>query len=384
MLGPAPAGCAVPDQLRGVPARPRILCLPTGPDEYAAAVARALSSVADVTLAAPQAFAERYRHDLAGVELRASHWPRHRDPRSLGLVRDVLRLIDERQPDIVHFLGDSVTWLGLALPFIRRPIVVTVHDVSVHPGDHESNVVPMTTVRLLRRAADAIIVHGPSLRDALRSSGIDPPLGVHVIEHPILDRHRRLATAAGLERHEDSGVRRVLFFGRVLAYKGLHLLIEASDRVATACPEARFVVAGRGPELDRLRPLMAQRPWFEVHDHYVPDAELARYFLDADLVALPYVEASQSGVAALATAFGVPIVASDVGELGRFVEAHRLGLVIRPDAGDLARAIIRLLCDRCLHAACAASARSAAVGELSPQAIGMQTRDLYQQILSNP
>src|SRR5690242_14605560 len=203
-------------------------------------------------------------------------------------------------PDIVHFLGDSVVWLALALQYFRRwPMEGPVHDVSFHPDGSESRTVPMATINRLRRAADTIIVHGDRLRRDLLATGVAPRGGVHVVHHPVLDRHMRLARALGLTRQATEAVPTILFFGRMMAYKGLGLLIEASDRVQAAYPGVRFIVAGRGPDLARWRLDLECRPWFEVRDRYIPDHELAQLFLDADIVVLPYIEASQSGVAAL-------------------------------------------------------------------------------------
>jgi hypothetical protein len=56
-------------------------------------------------------------------------------------------------------------------------------------------------------------------------------------------------------------------------------------------------------------------------------------FLDADVVALRYVEASQSGVLNIAAAFGCPVVSSDLGEVRATVETRRLGRASeRPEA----------------------------------------------------
>ena len=47
----------------------------------------------------------------------------------------------------------------------------------------------------------------------------------------------------------------------------------------------------RDPELDQLRDELMHRPWFEVRDRYVDDVEMAQLLLDADVLALPYLEA---------------------------------------------------------------------------------------------
>ena len=183
---------------------PRVLCLPTGPDEYAVAVVRALATMAEVTFLLPQAMLTRYRDDLPStVRIHPVRWPRHRDPRSLLLVAAIARIARRTRPDVVHFLGDSVTWLALALPLLSRPLVVTVHDVRYHPGDMQSRRVPMATVRYLRRAAQALIVHGQGLKADLAATGVAPPGGIHVVEHPVLDRQVRLARRLGLRRRSD-------------------------------------------------------------------------------------------------------------------------------------------------------------------------------------
>lgn len=48
---------------------------------------------------------------------------------------------------------------------------------------------------------------------------------------------------------------------------------------------------------------------------YMSEREIDTLLAEASLVALPYTQASQSGVGALAVAAGVPVVASDLGAL---------------------------------------------------------------------
>lgn len=54
---------------------------------------------------------------------------------------------------------------------------------------------------------------------------------------------------------------------------------------------------------------------FEFINRWIDDAERSELFARAAVVALPYVEATQSGVTPVAYAHGKPVVASDVGAL---------------------------------------------------------------------
>ena len=362
----------------------KVACLPVGPDEYAAAVIRALGERAEVLVIAPPAWAARYGGDLpATVRLATPPWPRHRDPRNLLLAWRILRELRAFEPDIVHFLGESVLWLALALPWLRRwPLVVTVHEVDFHPGDVQAQTLPMGPIRMLRRAVDGAIVHGQAQAERLAAGGIRPRGGTHVVPHPVLDRHSRLAGDAPASGAAKTGPR-LLFFGRVMVYKGLAVLLEAGDRLIRHHPTLRLVVAGTGPELDRLRPELARRPWVEVHDAYVPDGAVAGLFRAADIVVLPYIEASQSGVAALAAGFAKPVVASDVGELGQLVQATGMGLVVPPaEPLALAQAIARLLEDEGLARACREAAAAAARGPMAPRSVAGLTIEVYARVIA--
>jgi len=79
-----------------------------------------------------------------------------------------------------------------------------------------------------------------------------------------------------------------------------------------------------------------------VVDQYVPDADVAMYFMAADLVVLPYTSASQSGIAQTAFAFERPVVVTAVGGLPDVVEDGVTGYVVPPRNPEaLASAITR-------------------------------------------
>src|SRR5690606_20252897 len=114
--------------------------------------------------------------------------------------------------------------------------------------------------------------------------------------------------------------RRVLFFGRIHRYKGLDYLIQAEPLITQKVPDARIVIAGTGEDFGRYEEAIAGRDAFEVHNYRIPYEEGARPFQQASVVALPYVEASQSGVIPPASGFRRPVVVTDVGSLPEVVD----------------------------------------------------------------
>ncbi len=352
--------------------------------DYAVEYARTVTGFCDVTVCLPESASDEQKSYVDGlVDLRPIAWPRHRDVRNLRHVGEVRRLIKHKQPDIVHFLSDHVVWLNLVAALERtRSVVATVHDLDLHPGDTQSGKIPRWCVNWLRRSADAVVAVSEQQRQAIVSAGIKPSARVFMVPHPPLLRYAELAARRRITRTPGDEVR-VLFFGRIYAYKGLEYLIRAAPLVATAVPNVRFVIAGAGDDLERCRRLIEDRQLFDIRNRFVSDQEAAQLFQDADMVAMPYIEASQSGVMAMAHAFGKPVIASEVGDLPYAVREAGMGLVVPPrDAARLAAAITRLAKDPGLRHRFGANGRAATATKLDPAALGARARDVYTRVAS--
>ncbi len=280
--------------------------------------------------------------------------------------------------DVVHYQWLPVPVLdGRLLPRVR-PRVLTAHGV-LRREDFQRRLA--RGLRGLLKRMDAVVAlseHGARrLRD---EAGIDTDR-VRVIPHGALDYLTRLPDEAPLP-DELAAVEGpvILCFGLIRPYKGVDVLLEAFRSV----DGAELWVVGRplGVALDELRKLAARpRGTVRLVPRFVPDRELAAYFRRADLVVLPHRDAEQSGVLYAALAFGKPIVMSDVGGFAE-VAAHGAGRLVPPgDPEALREAIERLLADPDLRGRLAASARDAAAGPYSWDAVAEQTLALYRELL---
>ena len=120
----------------------------------------------------------------------------------------------------------------------------------------------------------------------------------------------------------------------------------------------------------------------EVLDGYVDRATTLRLFGEATVVCLPYREASQSGVAALAVGLGVPIVASDVGGIGESLRPGTDALLVPPgDPSALAVALTRLLDDSALRVSMSRHQAERASTDMSWSQIAEQTVSVYRSSL---
>ena len=198
--------------------------------------------------------------------------------------------------------------------------------------------------------------------------------------HPPLNYYRTLASRNGFLRPEDRTIR-VLFFGRIYEYKGLRYLVEAAPIVHRAVPDARFIVAGAGTDFERYRTEIEALPYFESYNRYIPAEEGARLFAEADILVLPYIEASQSGVLMIALPFGLPVVATDVGEIGATVKAQERAPCSPKDSQALAAALIQLAKDKDLRNQLSDNAMRAMEAEFSNIVLSRRLTSIYKEVL---
>jgi glycosyltransferase involved in cell wall biosynthesis len=67
-----------------------------------------------------------------------------------------------------------------------------------------------------------------------------------------------------------------------------------------------------------------------IRSEYLPNDKVALYFSAADAVILPYLSATQSGIAQIAFNFDRPVIATTVGGLGEVVRDNITGLLAPP------------------------------------------------------
>jgi glycosyltransferase involved in cell wall biosynthesis len=220
--------------------------------------------------------------------------------------------------------------MALALWLLGTRLVVVVHDADAHLGDGFP--LQMTLQRLLCRCAGGLAVLCGHVGTRLQQQGMAGTAGQKLIPFG----HPPFAFDLPATARAD-GPRRLLFFGRLLPYKGLDLLAGA---LASLPPEAAVSVrvVGNGaesPELDALRTCRG----VTVENRWVPETEIGGLLAWSDALILPYREASQSGVAAAALAAGRPVIATNVGGLREQLSSASQAIVCEPDADSLAAAI---------------------------------------------
>ena len=123
-----------------------------------------------------------------------------------------------------------------------------------------------------------------------------------------------------------------LFFGLIRPYKGLGVLIDALSHLPS---HHKLLVAGECYENWSVYQAQIDEHGLQdrvqLHLEFIPDNLVPVFMQACDNVVLPYLDASQSGVTALALHHERRVVASDVGDLGTSIVPNLTGRLVPPD-----------------------------------------------------
>jgi len=297
----------------------------------------------------------------------------------IAALRNLKRLLRDFKPDVFHVQESADmllawTWLR-ALKSRPTRFVVTVHDPEPHKGDeHRLWWLRQRCIHAVRHRADQVVALANYNRERLLAIHPQiPPDRVAVVQHPAMDFYRRYVPADA-----DQVRGSVLFFGRMVAYKGLGTLAEAWKPLRERVPYATLTIAGRGPDVAVHGPRLEQDPRVRILNTFLSNEEVARLFTAASVVVLPYSEATQSGVLATALAFGRASVVTNVGGLPEMIEDGVSALVIPPrDPEALGDALAWVLSEDTLRSVLEEGARARALGALSGAALAEGLEQVY-------
>jgi glycosyltransferase involved in cell wall biosynthesis len=251
----------------------------------------------------------------------------------------VRRLVRGLRPDLLHAL--HLTSYGFLSVFCDvHPTLVSVWGTDVLEAPRLSPLHYFITRYALRRA-DQITATGLRLAEAAARYA---PAGKPVTVVPYGVDLREFRPRPGPERSEVV----VGAVARLSKEKGLHYLLQAFALVAGRYPQARLLLAGDGPERQRLERLasrlgLGERARFLGE---VPHEQVPEVLQEIDIFAMPSTYEG-FGVAALeAEAMEVPVVASRVYGIPDVVLDGETGLLVPPrDRQALAAALERLAAD---------------------------------------
>lgn len=248
--------------------------------------------------------------------------------------------------------------------------LLTLHDALLHPGE-ESAVRSWLLRRDIARA-DGVVTLTRHVQEQLCSVYGFPRERSWIVPHGAF---RYAASARPRQLPRDRKVR-LLFFGRILPYKGLAVLLDAMKLLNAAGDPVELAIVGPG-DIAPYRAAAAALGNASIDNRWIPEEEIADIFARCDIVVTPYVEASQSGVIPVAFDAGAPVVATPVGGLVEQVRHGRTGLIApSAEAHAIAAAIRTLARDPEMYRRMSENALAEAAGSLSWTAIAARIAEI--------
>jgi len=212
---------------------------------------------------------------------------------------------------------------------------------------HERHLGDLLLTRWAFAFADLFIVQSENVLHELLD--IVPSARVALAHHPVYDMFGS-AIAKDVARQElgiqESRV--ILFFGYIRKYKGLGVLLEAIRSAIVSRHLNHILLLVVGEFYENEAAYRAQVEALGITSavrfvaRYVAQREVATFFSAADVVVLPYLSATQSGIMQIAFNFDRPVIVTRVGGLAEVVADGKTGIIVPPnDPEALANALRR-------------------------------------------
>ena len=315
--------------------------------------------------------------DAAGVPILRL---RRTSPRAVRAWWPLAKFLRRERVDILHshMFGSNV-WGAAFATLARVPVFVAHEQGFTFEG---KRLRPFLDRELIARAADAmIVVSGEDERTMINVGGIRPEK-VRLVRNGVVPP----APSGGDVRAELGIPPDAEVVGSVAVLrpeKALDVLIDAAALLATEFPRLRLLIAGAGPDEDRLRAIVRDRGL----DGTVMLLGLRRDVADVlsalDVVALSSDREGTPLAVMEAMAAAKPIVATRVGGLPDLVEDGVHGVLVpRRDPRALADAVARLLRDERLRTELGRRAQERQRREFDIGVTVQRVESLYEELVA--
>ncbi len=254
-----------------------------------------------------------------------------------------LQRIVSSQPDIVIFsyfipyFAISYLYLIKRLNKLKIKTVLLAHNIDFHEkwfmGDKLSR-------KLLHLSSKVLTLSENVYQDAVKMIGQSEKLIKGF--HPVYDFFKPEVN----DTVRKSNCKVILFFGYIKPYKGLDILIKSFSLIKKDIPEATLLIVGEiYGDKKYYYDLIDNSPHkidIKLVNKYIDSNEVTRYFMQSDVVALPYRQATQSGVIQTAYSMGKGVVVTPIGGLPEMVTQDVTGVIASSiSEKDFAEAVIR-------------------------------------------
>jgi len=263
----------------------------------------------------------------------------------------VAKKISERKPDLLIFKY-WLPFFGLCFGTIAKIVKRQTNSKTLFVCDniipHERRPGDIVFTKYAFKQVDYFIVQSGAVENDLNK--YFPNALYRKVPHPVYENFG--LPIPKQEARASLGItakKVILYFGYVRAYKGLMVLIDAMKEIRESrLPIGELLLLVVGEFYDdeakyrqKVKNLNLE-PYIKFVSDYIPNEQVATYFSASDVVVLPYLSATQSGITQIGYNFDKPVIATNVGGLAEVVVDNKTGFIVPPnDSRMLADAIKR-------------------------------------------
>lgn len=303
---------------------------------------------------------------------------------------------------VIHF-----QWLDryyvtdrILLPLLTRlrghKMVFTVHNVNAGKRDKRDSYYNRFTLHMVYNLSNHLIVHTPASKNELIEEFNVDPNKISIIKHGMNNK----VTVKGLNQLEarkefniDQQKKVILFFGNIDYYKGLDILLDSLIYLPESLKkDIVLLIAGNYKSVEyisNIRVSIENSPinnQIISHIKFINDTDIERYFMAADCIVLPYRDIYQSGVLFMAYNFGLPCLATRVGNFENDIPDGKTGYLIdKIDSVQVANTIVKYFSSELFKDLNKTrnAIRDWSNNQFSWDTIGKDTYNVYQKLKSD-
>ncbi|HHY83505.1 MAG TPA: glycosyltransferase family 4 protein [Clostridiales bacterium] len=240
-------------------------------------------------------------------------------------------LIHKIKPDIIHCHGFKAGILGrLAGWAAGVPLLYTVHNFADYGRKKAAKWLIKRFERWMGSKTDAIICVSHALKNSMsEETGIDEGI-LHVIYNSVPSWPA--ADGSNARKAHNIGDNCVIIgtVARLIPSKGIDILLKAAAGILPMYPSARILIAGSGPDEEKLKKMAQTLGVSEQVIFAGRAANIQDYYAAFDIFVLPTLSEGL-GISVLeAMTFGLPVIATAVGGIPEWIVHGRNGCLVQP------------------------------------------------------
>lgn len=246
-------------------------------------------------------YAKKHDIDFRYIEIKY----RQRDFRNLLIYLTMMKEIKKLKADLLYTCYKQIYLLSaIKLLFPVRKVVYGFHDVEPHSGVRADWI--LITIKIATLWFPNLITFSKGQQKILKEK-YKRDSEVLGLSFKFLGQPKQTLPCFSDEI-------KLLFFGSIIKYKGVDLLIQSIERLyEQGFTNIKVTIAGKGSHWQECEAFIKHRDLFYTEIRFIDNAEIPDLIASHHFLVQPYRDVTNSGPLMIAIAYAKPVIAPDMG-----------------------------------------------------------------------